>query len=126
VDTPKLALAREQLARAQVAALDPVDWSDLLIYGFHAVENAVVAAAEARGIAWQRTHPSKAGVARDLASAYGLPDVGDLLVDLNSLRKSEAYGEVRPTNERSAEDIVSEIETFVDAVAATIEDEGQE
>lgn len=39
-DPDKLELAREQLARVQVAALDPVDWSDLALYVFYALENA--------------------------------------------------------------------------------------
>ena len=117
----KLELAREQLARAQVAATDPVDWSDLCIYGFHSVENAVVAAADHLGIPSVRNHPSKVEVARDLSTTHGLPDVAGLLLDLNSLRKSEAYGEVPPSVRRSAEDIVIEVETFVDEVGALID-----
>jgi len=44
------------------------------------------------------------------------------LRDLNDARKAAAYGDMeRP--ELDAEDIASQIETFVDAVAGTIEDE---
>lgn len=117
----KLELAREQLGRVQVAAIDPVDWSDLTIYGFHAVENAVVAAADAVGLPWQKTHPSKLEVARTLAAEHGLPSVAGLLVELNTLRKSEAYGEVGPSDDTSAEDIAIAVEEYVEAVASFIE-----
>jgi len=90
------------------------------IYGFHALENAVVAAADHLAIPWERTHPSKVNVARALGSQHGLPDVSGLLTDLNSLRKSEAYGETPPSQSRSAEDIAVQIETFVEAIAALL------
>jgi hypothetical protein len=56
-----------------------------------------------------------------LASDHGLPAVTQLLTDLNSLRKSEAYGESAPSDSRSAEDIAIEIETYLDAVAELVE-----
>lgn len=84
----------------------------------------MVSAADYLGIPWERTHPSKVSVARALASQHGLPDVGGLLIDLNSLRKSEAYGEMSPSRSRSAEDITIEIERFIDAVAALVEAAG--
>ncbi len=121
VQPTKLELARRQLARVQVAWLDPVDWSDLSIYGLHALENAVVAAAEHLDITWQRTHPNKVSVARRLHAEHGLPDVADLLVDLNSLRKSEAYGELPPAEQRDPEDIAITVEEFLDAVSALVE-----
>ncbi|MGH8924484.1 MAG: hypothetical protein ACRDWA_07610 [Acidimicrobiia bacterium] len=46
----RVQLAKEQLERVRVAAIDPVDWSDLSLYAFYALENAVVAAAEHFGI----------------------------------------------------------------------------
>jgi hypothetical protein len=51
---------------------------------------------------------------------HGLPDITDLLIELNTLRKSEAYGEVSPSPTRSAEDIAIEVEQYVDALAALL------
>lgn len=49
----------------------------------------------------------------------GLPDIGDLLRDLNDARKAAAYGDMdRP--DLDAEDIASQIEGYVDVVAAVI------
>jgi len=114
----KLRLARDQLDRVQVAWLEPVDWSDLAMYGFYALENAVVAAADHFGVQWKPNHPSKVDAARLLAEQHGLPDVASLLLELNTLRKSEAYGEMPSSRTRSAEDIAIEVEQYVEAVAA--------
>ena len=57
---------------------------------------------------------SKVDVARKLDTQHGLPDIANLLVDLNDLRKSEAYGEPASHPEMSAEDIALVIETFVE------------
>jgi hypothetical protein len=118
-----LRLAREQLARVQIAWLDPVDWSDLSMYAFYALENAVIAAADLSGIAWTKTHPSKVAAARELHRAKGLPDIASLLEELNSLRKSEAYGETPPPHGRNAEDIAIAVEEYIEAVGRLLEDE---
>lgn len=55
-----------------------------------------------------------------LRDRLGLPDVADLLRDLNELRKSESYGEVKPPKSRSAEDIVTEVEEYVLEVEARL------
>lgn len=103
----KLELAREQLVRVQSACIEPIDWLELAIFGFYALENAVVAAADHIGLPWKPTHPSKVEVARLLTEHHGLPDVGDLLIELNDLRKSEAYGEVLAPTALNPEDIAS-------------------
>ncbi len=70
-----------------------------------------------------RSHPSKvAAAARVLHEHHGLPDVGDLLVELNSLRKGEAYGEMLATPSDSGEQIASDIEAYVEAVAGSVGD----
>lgn len=115
-EPPKLRLARQQLARVQVASQDPVDWSDLALYGFYALENAVVAAADHLGVKWQTTHPSKVAAASELHSKHGLPDVSRLLTQLNTLRKSEAYGEVAPPPSMTATDVATQVENFIDSV----------
>jgi len=117
----KLQLAREQLARVQVAWLDPVDWSDLALYGFYALENAVVAAADRAGLDWRQTHPSKVEAARQLHDRFGLPDVANLLIELNDLRKATAYGETQPARSLGPEDIAVEVERFIEAVAAFVD-----
>ena len=66
----RLSLARQQLARVQVAWVEPTDWSDLAMYAFYALENAVVAAAEHLSIGWQRSHPKKADLAAQLHTVH--------------------------------------------------------
>jgi hypothetical protein len=114
-------LAREQLAKVQVAWLDPTDWSDLTIYGFHACENAVLAAAEALKISVKRTHWDKAEVADRLHKDHRLPDISALLTELNELRKGFAYGEMTIDPSMSAEDIAGAIEHYLDAVSDLLE-----
>ena len=122
----KVELAREQLARVQVAWLDPVDWSDLSLYGFYAVENAVAAAADKAGVAWTQNHPSKVNASKKLHDQFGLPDVSSLLVELNDLRKATAYGETQPSTSYSPEDIAIEVEQFVEAAAIFVDVHGVE
>jgi len=112
----KLDLAREQLVRVQSASIEPVDWLGLAIFAFYALENAVVAAADHLGLPWKPTHPSKVEASRLLSGNHGLPDVADLLVQLNELRKSEAYGELLAPTELDAEDIAIAVERYVAAV----------
>jgi hypothetical protein len=54
-----LRLAKSQLERVQIAWHDPVDWSDLAMYGFYCLENAVMAAAMVAGYSVKRSHPDK-------------------------------------------------------------------
>lgn len=103
--------------------MDPVDWSDLSLYAFYALENAVIVAADSLGIPWAKTHPSKVEVARTIHTDHGLPDIAPLLEELNSLRKSQAYGEEVPAHGWSAEDIAVAVEEYVDAVEALVGDE---
>ncbi len=117
-EPPKLQLAREQLARVQVASHDPIDWSDVALCGFYALENAVVTAADHLAVRWQATHPSKVAAARELHAQHGLPDVSGLLTILNTLRKSEAYGETPAPRSMTAEDVATQVEHFIDSVAA--------
>ncbi len=117
----KLTLADEQLARVQVAALEPEDWADVSTYGLYALENATVAVAEQLGIAWEPNHWNKASVAEQLAEAHDVPAVGALMRDLNAVRKSEAYGEPTVSISWSAEDIAATIEEYVTAARRLIE-----
>lgn len=116
-----LQLAQTQLERVQVAWLDPTDWSDLSIYGFLALENSVVAAAEHFGISVQKSHPSKNQAADLLHKNHGLPDVSPLMLQLWDMRQSESYGDVTPPQGLDAEDVASEVEGYVEAVRTAVE-----
>ena len=67
-------------------------------------------------------HPAKVEQARQLAAAYGLPDIDDLLVELNDRRKFEAYGDIElPEDEdRDAQDTAAEIRAYFEAVEAVL------
>lgn len=110
-----LALAKKHLARVQ-ASWNPPEWLDLAAYGLYALEAAAVAAALHRSYPMKKTHGSKADVVRDLAAREGLPDVSQLMRDLNEVRKSEAYGDVASPPTLVAHDVVRDVEAYVNAV----------
>jgi len=114
-----LALARKHLARVQ-DSWDPPEWLDLAAYGLYALEAATVAAALHTAYPLQRAHWSKARAARDLAKQEGLPDVAQLMHDLNETRKSEAYGDIASPPTLDAKDVAREVEEYVDAVDALL------
>jgi hypothetical protein len=64
------------------------------MYGLYCVEAAVEAAARHFGLATTHRHSDKAELASQLSEEHGLPDVGNLLTDLNLARKAAAYGDV--------------------------------
>lgn len=115
--TEKLKLARRHLDRVQTAALDPVDWAELSMFGLYALEAAVDAACLHFGEVPERSHWKRSDIAEKLSAEHGLDDVSDLLSDLNNIRKSEAYGDVIVTPELDAEDTSSDIEHYIKAVA---------
>lgn len=98
----------------------PTDWDDLSLYGFYCLEAALEAGAAKVGLKTSKHHWEKADVAGELHKKYGLPDVERLLLDLNDARKSSAYGDV-PAPDLNAEDVASEIERYVEAVAELVE-----
>ena len=115
-----LDLARKQLERVRLAWVDPTDWDDLSLYGFYCLENAVAAAARHVGTEFRPTHPSKLEAARKLHDAHGLPDVSELLYNLNTARKAAVYGDIAAP-ELDAEQVATAIDEFVDAVASLME-----
>lgn len=118
----KLELAKRHLDRVLTAWTEPTDWDDLSLYGFYCLEAAVEAAALHFGLRTSKRHWDKVDLAEDLHTKRGLPDIRDLLRDLNDARKATAYGDMdRP--DLNAEDIASQIEGYVDAVAAVIASE---
>jgi hypothetical protein len=121
VQTPagQLALARKHLARVQDAWTEPTDWDDLLMYGMYAVEAAIRAAALHLAHDLKKTHWDKAAFAKKLAKDHGLPDVSELVDDLNTGRKAVGYGDEEiPPDLGEAADIAKRIESFIDAVGA--------
>lgn len=117
-----LEVARRHLERVEGAWPEP-DWADLALYGFYCLEACVVAAALHLGLPRpKRAHAAKVEQARHLAAAHGLPDVDDLLVELNDRRKFEAYGDIEPPEDedRDAQDVADEIRTYFEAVEAVL------
>ena len=115
----KLTLARRHLDRVQNAWDEP-DWDDLSLYGFYCLEAAVEAAALHFGFRTSTKHWEKVDVALRLHKTKGLPDISDLLRKLNDARKAAAYGDIE-LPELDAEDTATEIEEYVEAVAALLE-----
>jgi hypothetical protein len=115
----KLSLARRHLERVLAAWHTPTDWDDLSLYGFYCLEAAVEAAAIHVGLKTSKKHWEKADLAGELHRKHGLADIERLLRDLNDARKSAAYGDI-PAPSLNAEDVASEIELYVDAVARLV------
>src|SRR2546423_3585883 len=92
----KLELAGRHLDRVLAAWDEPTDWDDLSLYGFYCLEAAVEAAASHLGLSTSRRHWEKVDAARELHQNHALPDVEQLLRDLNDARKAAAYGDVEP------------------------------
>lgn len=123
----KLDLARKHLERVQVASRDPQDPEEAVTWAFYAYENAVIAAAETIGLSWEKNHYSKRHVAKELHRQGAVSrDLSSKLLELNDLRKDVAYGEPGPDLEEvDLEDLATELEGFVDEVAALIEKAAQ-
>ena len=114
----KLELARRHLERVLVAWTEHTDWDDLSLYGFYCLEAAVEAAALHFGLRTSKKHWEKADIASQLHQR-GLPDIANLLRDLNDARKAVAYGDVELPS-LDAENVASQIEQYVEDVAAVL------
>jgi hypothetical protein len=111
-----LRLASKQWERASTDSWEPSDAASCVTNAFYAYENLIVAAAEAKDIAWPKNHYKKAELAKELARAGVLSeDFSDELLRLNDLRKDVSYGE--PGMELGNEDLeslVSQLEVAID------------
>jgi HEPN domain-containing protein len=115
----KLTLARRHLDRVQ-SAWDEPDWDDLALYGFYCLEAAVEAAGLHFGFRTSTKHWEKVDLALRLHRRKGLPDISDLLRELNDARKAAAYGDIE-LPELDPEDTAIKIEEYVEAVAKLLE-----
>lgn len=119
-----LDLAKGQCDDATTAWWPPTNAADCVSKSFYGYENAVVAAAIALGIPWKKTHPDKQRIAAELAgNGRVTTDISALLAQLDKLRKDVSYDEPGPELEAvDLEDLVSELETFLDQVSQVIQD----
>ena len=115
-----LCLALAHLDRVQSAWADPTDWADLSSYGLYCLEACIVAAALHLKRPRPGSHIAKAETARFLSQNHALPEIDDLLVDLNTMRKHQAYGDTQPPAGLDPEDTASMIEAYVEVVQAML------
>lgn len=126
-----LNLAQKQWDSAATDSWEPAEPESCVSSVFYAYENVVVALAEAFGISWKKTHPSKVDIAGQLAKDGKVSkDISQLLVRLNVLRKDISYGE--PGSSLLSEDLetlVSDLESMIseaDAMISKLEEEASE
>jgi hypothetical protein len=120
-----LARARVQWDRAAVDSWEPADPAECVTKCFYAYENGVVAAATALGTAWTKKHYEKAALAKRLFEQNKLKtDVSDRLAELNELRKDVSYGDPgEQLLDIDLEDLVSDLERFLDEVDELVNSE---
>lgn len=128
--TDRVAAAREHLARAETqrdeaatAAWEPPEPADCVSKCFYAFENAVVAAAIALGIPWEKNHWRKAELAAKLYKTGNLTtDISERLLDLNGARKDISYGDPGPVlAETDLEDLVSDLDDYLIQVTSIVD-----
>ena len=101
---------------------EPADPAECVTKCFYSYENALVAAATALGASWTKKHYEKAALAKKLFEQNEVKtDVSDRLVKLNELRKDVSYGDPgEELSEVDLEDLVSELELFLDEVGKLV------
>lgn len=120
----KLALMWEHLTRVRHAE-SPPDWFVLATAGLHCLEAAVDAATLHFGLEMKATHKSRVAAASLMSERHGLPDVSELLDQINSVRMDEAYGDVENAPQLEAHQVTIEIERFAEAVFWAMGNQGQ-
>jgi uncharacterized protein (UPF0332 family) len=126
-----LDLAKEQWESATCDAWGPEDAAGCVTNAFYAYENLIVAVAEAHGRKWEPNHYKKSKLAAQLFSEKILrTDVSGTILQMNDLRKDVSYGEPGfELAEADLEDIVSDLEIFlneVESIVDTLEQEAEE
>lgn len=115
-----LELAQKHLDRASAAWDDPTDWAVLSTFGFLCLEACVVAASLHLGRNRPRSHPAKVNESCYLAAEHNLPEVEGLLIDLNNMRKHEAYGDTDAPDDLDPEEVANAIDEYVESVGRLI------
>jgi len=112
---PKVEVARKHLAKAQEEA-DGGDLRDAVQWAFAALEAAIDALAEPRGIEIDEKHWKRTEAATRLHEDGVLPeDLAGLHRELNQLRKAVFYeGDELTADDISIEDAIAQVETAVD------------
>lgn len=112
---PKEELAREHVKSAR-EDLDAGRQKDAINAMFYAAEAAIVAIADRAGIETKQRHWLKAEAATELHERGVLDeDCGPLLRQLNQARKDVWYEGDEPEFDTDIEDVLSQVETLVDA-----------
>lgn len=92
------------------------------MYGLYCLEASINAAnLHVSKSPLKKTHHDKAEVARFLHTRYSLPDIDQLLIDLNQTRKAVAYGDTPQPEGLVAEDIAAVIEEYVEQVRSLVQ-----
>lgn len=120
-----LGTAKKHLERVQdeVNDVDDGDREAAVTWAFYAYENCISAIAEALGRSWTYDHVRKAELARTFhADKLVSQDVGDLLEELNRLRKDVEYGEPgSDLAEIDLEDLSIGLERYIDEVESCVD-----
>ncbi len=114
--------ARDQWDSASTDAWEPAEPADCVTKCFYAYENALMAAVLATGGSRTTKHWEKAKLAEQLRKRGKLKtDVSHRLTELNELRKDVSYGEPGyELQQVDLEDLVSELERFLDEVEGVV------
>lgn len=126
LQTPEhyVSVAKKHLAKVQDASNDHTDWDDLATYGLYCLEACVVAAASINSLnlTHRTKHWGKAQLAKQLHRDHALPDIEDLMEDLNEARKANAYGDEEfEEDDFDAEKIARDVENYFDQVNAMLQ-----
>lgn len=116
--------AREQHDQAAIHSWEPSEPAECVTKCFYSFENGLTAAAEALGKRWTTKHYEKVALATQLFRDGDFKsDISSRLSELNDLRKDVQYGEPG-ANLLSVdmEDILSELEDFLDDVDSIVSD----
>jgi len=120
----RLRTAREQWSQAAVHSWEPADPAECITKSFYSFENALSAALIATGRKETTRHYEKADLAAKLVADGILnTNIRKRLVELNDLRKDVQYGEPgAQLANTDLDDVVSELEAFLDEVESVIDD----
>jgi hypothetical protein len=124
-----LEIAEKHLERVRKAhEQSPLDWSVFTTYSLYCLEAALMGAAGAVKLRVAATHWDKGARAEELHKNHGLPDVSELLGNLNLGRKAEAYGDIEydAEDELDEDKIIAEVEAYFEAVEQIIEEQDEQ